>query len=121
MLQMRARAWALRDAYPDVLSGIQIAEEMQDAEIVEETEKSEIKHTSLSEKEEPLYKVVGNLLMEKYKDPVAIKKFVRQVLNLPEDVDLKGKYLQNLTEPQLKTLQTALQEEQLTLTSEPLN
>jgi len=118
MLQMRARAWALRDAYPDVLSGIQIAEEMQDAEILEETEKSEIKAASLPKKEEPLYKVVGNLLMEKYKDPVAIKRFVRQVLDLPEDVELKGKYLQNLTEPELKALQTALQEEQLTLKAE---
>lgn len=30
MLQMRARAFALRDAFPDVLSGIGIAEEVQD-------------------------------------------------------------------------------------------
>lgn len=30
MLQMRARAWALRDAFPDVLSGIGISEEQQD-------------------------------------------------------------------------------------------
>ena len=117
MLQMRARAWALRDAFPDVLSGIDIAEEAQDIELVEEREKSEIK-ASLPKKEEPLYKIVGNLLMEKYKDPVAIKRFVRQVLDLPENVELKGKYLQNLTEPELKTLQTALQEEQLTLQAE---
>ena len=114
MLQMRARSWALRDAFPDVLSGISIAEEAQDIEVVEEREKSEIK-ASLPKKEEPLYKIVGNLLMEKYKDPVAIKRFVRQVLDLPENVELKGKYLQNLTEPELKTLQTALQEEELTL------
>lgn len=32
MLQMRARAWALRDAFPDVLKGMPIAEEMQDIE-----------------------------------------------------------------------------------------
>ena len=120
MLQMRARAWALRDAYPDVLSGIQIAEEMQDVEVVEETQRSEIKAEtkSLPKKEEPLYKIVGNLLMEKYKDPVAIKRFVRQVLNLSEDVELKGKYLQNLTEDELKVLQTALQSEELQLQAE---
>ena len=120
MLQMRARAWALRDAYPDVLSGIQITEEMQDVEVVGETQRSEIKAEtkSLPRKEEPLYKIVGNLLMEKYKDPVAIKRFVRQVLDLPEDAELKGKYLQNFTEPELKALQTALQEEELKLQTE---
>ena len=32
MLKMRARAFALRDAFPDVLSGISSAEEMQDVE-----------------------------------------------------------------------------------------
>lgn len=30
MLQMRARAWACRDAFPDVLKGISMAEEQQD-------------------------------------------------------------------------------------------
>lgn len=30
MLQMRARAWACRDAFPDVLKGIAMAEEIQD-------------------------------------------------------------------------------------------
>jgi hypothetical protein len=30
MLQMRARAWALRDVFPDVLRGVHIAEEAQD-------------------------------------------------------------------------------------------
>lgn len=33
MLQLRARAFALRDAFPDALKGIGIAEEMQDIEI----------------------------------------------------------------------------------------
>jgi hypothetical protein len=32
MLQLRARAWALRDVYPDVLGGLQVAEEQQDKE-----------------------------------------------------------------------------------------
>jgi len=46
MLQMRARAWALRDVFPDVLKGIYIAEEAQDiprdmgdAEVVEKATK----------------------------------------------------------------------------------
>jgi hypothetical protein len=30
MLQMRARAWALRDVFPDVLRGVHVAEEAQD-------------------------------------------------------------------------------------------
>ncbi len=30
MLQMRARAWAIRDAFPDALKGVQIREEVQD-------------------------------------------------------------------------------------------
>jgi hypothetical protein len=30
MLQCRARAWAIRDAYPDALRGIAIAEEQRD-------------------------------------------------------------------------------------------
>jgi len=111
MLQMRARSWALRDAFPDVLSGIAIAEEMQDAETIEETQKSEINaQPVLPKKEEPLYKIVGNLLLEKFKDKDQMKIFVRQVLDLPEDVELKGKYLQNLTEDELKRLKAALEE-----------
>jgi len=121
MLQMRARAWALRDAYPDVLSGIQITEEMQDVEVVEETQKSEIKAEtkSLPKKEEPLYKIVGNLLMERCNaDKDKMKEFVRETLNLPEEAELKGKYLQNLTEDELRVLQTALQNEELKLQAE---
>ena len=112
MLQMRARSWALRDTFPDVLSGIQIIEEMQDAEVVEETQKSEINaHPVLPKKEEPLYKIVGNLLLEKFKNKDQMKIFVRQVLDLPEDVELKGKYLQNLTEDELKRLQIELEKQ----------
>ncbi len=32
MLQMRARAWCLRDAYPDLLKGLRVVEEVQDYE-----------------------------------------------------------------------------------------
>jgi hypothetical protein len=33
MLQMRARGWALRDAFPDALKGLGIREEVQDYQI----------------------------------------------------------------------------------------
>lgn len=36
MLQMRARSWCLRDAYPDLLRGMAVAEEQQDRVIVNE-------------------------------------------------------------------------------------
>ena len=32
MLQMRARSWAMRDAFPDALKGVGVAEEVQDIE-----------------------------------------------------------------------------------------
>src|SRR3546814_17968193 len=35
MLQMRARAWAMRDGFADVLKGIGIAEEVRDFPVVE--------------------------------------------------------------------------------------
>lgn len=41
MLQMRARAFALRDVFPDVLKGMPIAEEVQDYEIKDITPKPE--------------------------------------------------------------------------------
>jgi len=37
MLQMRARAYALRDAFADVMKGISVAEEMQDAVYVDQS------------------------------------------------------------------------------------
>lgn len=37
MLQMRARSWAMRDGFADVLSGLSIAEEVQDIPQAEET------------------------------------------------------------------------------------
>lgn len=35
MLQMRARSWVLRDGFADVLKGLEIAEEMQDLDVVD--------------------------------------------------------------------------------------
>lgn len=38
MLQMRARAWALRDLFPDLLGGISFLEEAQDIPLIQDTE-----------------------------------------------------------------------------------
>jgi len=35
MLQMRARSWALRDQFPDLLQGLSVAEEVQDYDAIE--------------------------------------------------------------------------------------
>lgn len=35
MLQMRARSWAARDCFPDALKGLSVAEEMQDADLID--------------------------------------------------------------------------------------
>lgn len=40
MLQMRARSWAMRDAFPDALSGLPIAEEIRDVDPSEYTIRS---------------------------------------------------------------------------------
>jgi len=115
MLQMRARAWALRDVFPDVLSGIAIAEEAQDIE-VEAMPANPAKDTpaieAKVEKDEPLYKVVGNLLLEFVgNDPKAAKKFVKEVLELPEDTELKGKWMAKLTDDELQRIKAKIEAE----------
>lgn len=43
MIQLRARAWALRDVFPDVLLGMQVTEEMEDFEFTQnETIKAKV-------------------------------------------------------------------------------
>ena len=44
MLQMRARAWALRDVFPDVLRGVHVAEEAQDLPAERAMGRAEIIH-----------------------------------------------------------------------------
>src|SRR5262245_20992965 len=41
MLQMRARSWAFRDMFPDVLKGVGIREELEDENIIETTARRE--------------------------------------------------------------------------------
>jgi hypothetical protein len=65
MLQMRARGLCLRDAYPDVLNGLEIAEEMNDLNFQQKTEAKEapktLKQLGLSTSEEDNFLVVvGN-------------------------------------------------------------
>lgn len=48
MLQMRPRGFALRDAYPDVLNGLQLAEEMIDAQYVAPAHSKEELETALA-------------------------------------------------------------------------
>lgn len=43
MLSIRSRVWALRDAFPDVLAGLSIAEEMKDFDLVTQLKASEKK------------------------------------------------------------------------------
>ena len=48
MLQMRARGFSLRDAYPEVLNGLQLAEEMLDAQYVAPSRSKEELETALA-------------------------------------------------------------------------
>lgn len=48
MLQMRARSFSFRDAYPEVLNGLQLAEEMLDAQYVAPSHSKEELETALA-------------------------------------------------------------------------
>jgi len=50
MLQMRARSWALRDAFPDVLKGLSVYEEAQDIELVPGPISAEEKTSALKDR-----------------------------------------------------------------------
>ena len=74
MLQMRARSWALRDVFPDVLRGMPIAEELQDMPTEKEVSSSYQQQTS-EPAEIPMLGEEGfkNLAI-KYRDSVASGK-----------------------------------------------
>jgi len=58
MLQMRARSWALRDAFADVLRGIQSAEEARDIpEVIDVTPPAALPEPKVSKAEQVLSKV----------------------------------------------------------------
>lgn len=74
MLQMRARSWALRDVFPDVLRGMPIAEELQDMPTEKEVSSS-YQQRSSEPAETPMLGEEGfkNLAI-KYRDSVASGK-----------------------------------------------
>ena len=53
MLQMRARAWCLRDVYADILKGLQSAEELQDIDYVDLSPVSEVEQITLETLPDP--------------------------------------------------------------------
>lgn len=48
MLQMRARAWAMRDKYPDLLKGLQVREEVEDYVDTDATEEPVLRKSEIS-------------------------------------------------------------------------
>lgn len=68
MLQFRARGFALRDMFPDVLKGMPTVEEMRDVESFNESKFIESKSTSDSMKERLKAKQSENLLTSSKKD-----------------------------------------------------
>ncbi|NPA64472.1 MAG: recombinase RecT [Epsilonproteobacteria bacterium] len=114
MLQMRARAWALRDVFPDVLSGIAIAEEAGDIEVeaMPSQQPTPAVEMKIERREEPLHKVVGNLLLDFVGgDLEEAKRFAREALGLPEDAKLEGKWLLQLTEDELQRIKARIEAE----------
>lgn len=55
MMQMRARSWAVRDVFPDVLRGMPIAEELQDIPEKNITSGSQVLTDSRQEQPKPTY------------------------------------------------------------------
>jgi len=109
MMQMRARAFALRDVFADVLKGISVAEEVQDIVETPELAKVEIQPKP-QPKPEPLDRVVGNMLMEHCGgDVAAMKQFVIESLEWPPDTELKGKWMQSLEEGELLTVKERIE------------
>lgn len=82
MLQMRARSWALRDVFPDVLRGMPIAEELQDMP----TEKDVTPNSKEENKQDPTFYTDAEFMANENawrkvilngKDPEAFIKFIQ--------------------------------------------
>lgn len=112
MLQMRARAFAMRDVFPDVLKGIAVAEEVQDVEAVPSQQSAYVAPAIEAPKALPLAKEVGELLLNHCnKDSAVMKKFVIDTLELPEDAELTGKWMQQLNDDDLRKLKARINEQ----------
>jgi len=108
MMQMRARSFALRDQFADVLKGISVAEEVQDmpdsSNVITPDEPKQIGAPKV---DEPYYKQVGNAILDHFGSAKAMKEFVAETLQM---TDLKGKFMESLSDDQLTTLETRLME-----------
>jgi len=71
MLQMRARSWALRDVFPDVLRGMPIAEELQDMPTEKEVSSSYPQQTSAPAEKPALDDATFQTIASKYRESVA--------------------------------------------------
>jgi hypothetical protein len=115
MRQMRARAFALRDVFTDVLAGISIAEEVRDI-VSEPSVPGEMSQSSgeapeTPTQQEPLDKEVGNMLMDHcHGDVAAMKEFVIKALEWPADTKLAGKWMQNIEEEELLIIKGRIKE-----------
>lgn len=99
MMQMRARAFALRDAFPDVLKGIHIAEESQDmppekdmgqADVVESKTKTEALKDLVAGKKQAAAHIFDEVMK-------AIEKAAT-----PEDMKMASDMAARLTDPKQK-------------------
>lgn len=113
MMQMRARSFALRDVFADVLKGIAVAEEVQD--IPEDTAQNlHVKADDpkqLTQKDTPLYQQVGDMLLDHVQGDVAMMKdFVIETLELPESTKFAGKWMQKLEDEELTKLKSRINE-----------
>jgi len=111
MKQMRARGFALRDVFTDVLKGMAVAEEVQDAEFIDHSNAAPVQTTpvAIAQKPASLLQEVGELLTARFKT-AEIKQFAIDTLELPADADLSGKWMQQLTDDDLNKLKARVKE-----------
>lgn len=115
MRQMRARAFAIRDIFPDVLKGIAIAEEVQDIQETPSTP-APIAPPTAPQVSPPVqlqptrHKVVGNKILQHFQgDTKAFAGFIVQTLGWDESIKLEDKWFETLNEEELNRLEAALE------------
>jgi hypothetical protein len=83
MVQMRARAFAIRDAYADVLRGIRVAEEEQDVE-------PEVVHVRAEVKSTPQSATARAKEMLKSRQPATLAEILEDIASAASEVALLG-------------------------------
>lgn len=100
MLQMRARSWALRDVFPDVLRGMPIAEELQDMPTEKEVTSSYAKPAEPAETpalDDATFKTIA----DKYRESVASgKKTIEDFISW---VESKGALMTDAQKAEVET------------------